>query len=169
MATQELKRVEPPATAGFLRRAYAAFAVTRFARVLSRLVSWKLDPVLLRVTGGRLASTLVFRSAVLETRGARSGRPRHNALIYFHDGDRVIIVASNAGGARNPSWYHNLRANPAVTFAGRPMHAVEVEDDAEKRRLEPLGDRTFPAFARYRAQAAVTGRAVPIIALMPRA
>lgn len=160
-------RVIPPASPGVVRRAYASFAVTRIARMLSRLVAWRLDPVLLRWTGGRLASTLVFRSAVLETRGARSDLTRRHAVIYFHDGHRVIVTASNAGAARHPSWYHNLRANPEVTFAGRPMRAAEVEDAAEKQRLEQLGDRTFPAFARYRAQATAAGRAVPIIELTP--
>ena len=31
---------------------------------------------------------------MLETRGARSGAPRRNAVIYFHDGDRVVVAAS---------------------------------------------------------------------------
>lgn len=164
---QRLKVVIPPASPGLARRAYSAFAVTRFARLLSRLVSWKLDPVLLRVTGGRLASTLLFRSAVLETRGARTGRARRNALIYFHDGDRVILTASNAGAAHHPAWYHNLRAHPEVTYGGLPMRAAVVDDPADTRRLQELGDRTFPAFATYRAQAATAGRSVPIIQLSP--
>jgi deazaflavin-dependent oxidoreductase (nitroreductase family) len=163
----QLKIVTPPTTPGLARRVYAAFATARIAKVLSRLVNWKLDPVLLRLTGGRIATTLMFRAAVLETRGARTGRVRRHAVIYFHVGDRVILTASNAGAARNPSWYHNLRTNPDVTFAGRRMRAGIVEDHDDQRRLQELGDRTFPAFATYRSQAADAGRAVPIIELTP--
>jgi hypothetical protein len=83
-------------------------------------VNWKLDPLLLRISNGRIATTLVFPTALLETRGAKSGLPRRNAIIYFHDGNRVTIVASNAGATRHPAWYHNLQAHPDVTFGGIP-------------------------------------------------
>jgi len=59
--------------------------------------------------------------ARLETTGAKSGARRQNAIIYFRDGDRVTIVASNAGSPRLPAWYHNLRAHPDVTFGGIAM------------------------------------------------
>jgi len=149
-------------------RAYAAFAASRVARFISRHVNWKLDPLLLRVTRGRVATTLVFPTALLETRGARSGARRRNAIIYFHDGDRVTIVASNAGDARHPAWYHNLRARPDVTFGGIPMRATVVEDEAERQRLWVLADRVFPAFASYRHDAAKFNRAIPIVQLTQR-
>jgi deazaflavin-dependent oxidoreductase (nitroreductase family) len=163
--TQKLRRVDATRQPGGFARAYAAFATSRPAKFVSRHVNWKLDPLLLRATGGRLASTLVFPAAVLETRGARSGVRRRNAVIYFHDGDRVTIVASNAGGPRHPAWYHNLRAHPDVSFGGIPMRATVVEGDAERERLWPLADRVFPAFADYRRDAAVVGRTVPIVQL----
>jgi deazaflavin-dependent oxidoreductase (nitroreductase family) len=144
---------------------YAAIAVTRAAKFISRHVNWKLDPFLLRVTHGRVASTLVFPSAVLETTGAKSGAVRRNAIIYFHDGERVTIVASNAGDRKHPAWFHNLCAHPDVTFAGIPMRATLVNDDAERERLWVLADRVFPAFARYRRDAAKLNRTIPIVQL----
>jgi len=149
-------------------RAYAAFAASRFARFVSRHINWKLDPILLRLTGGRLATTLVFPTAVLETRGAKSGARRRNAIIYFHDGDRVTIAASNAGDSRHPAWYHNLRAHPDVTFGGIPMRATVVDDDDERERLWVLADRVFPTFARYRQDAAKVDRTIPIVQLSQR-
>jgi deazaflavin-dependent oxidoreductase (nitroreductase family) len=151
-----------------LARAYAALAATRLSRFVSRHVSWKLDPLLLRATRGRITTTLVFPTAVLETTGAKSGARRRNAIIYFHDGDRVTIVASNAGSPRHPSWYHNLRANPDVVFGGIAMHAAVVDDEAERERLWHLADRVFPAFATYRRDAAKTNRKIPIVQLTPR-
>jgi deazaflavin-dependent oxidoreductase (nitroreductase family) len=161
----ELKVVTPPRRPSHLRRLFSALAATRWARRLSRHISWKLDPALLRVSKGRLSTTLMIRSAVLETRGARTGQSRRNAVIYFHDGERVIIVASNAGAPRHPSWFHNIRSNPQVTLGGVRMLATVVQGGHDERRLAELSDRVFPAFASYRRDAARHGRAVPIVEL----
>ncbi len=110
----------------------------------------------------------MFPTAVLETTGAKSGARRQNAVIYFHDGDRITMIASNAGSARHPSWYHNLRARRDVTFGGTPMRATVVEDAAERTRLWGLADRVFPAFANYRRAAATVNRTIPIVQLIPR-
>jgi deazaflavin-dependent oxidoreductase (nitroreductase family) len=164
----KLRYVDPTRPPGMFARAYAAFSTTRFATFISRHVNWKLDPLLLRATRGRLATTLVFPTAVLETHGARSGARRRNAIIYFHDGDRVTIAASNAGSSRHPAWYHNLRAYPEVTFGGMPMRAAVVDDEAERERLWVLADNVFPAFASYRRDAAKVNRTIPIVQLTQR-
>lgn len=161
----KLRYVDPTSPPGVFARGYAAFATTGFARFVSRHLNWKLDPLLLRLTRGRVATTLVFPTALLETRGARSGQQRRNAIIYFHDGDLVTIAASNAGDSRHPAWYHNLRAHPDVTFGGIPMRATLVDDDAERERLWVLADRVFPAFPRYRRDAATVNRTIPIVQL----
>ena len=160
-----LRRVDASRPPGAFARFYAALAATRVARIVSRWVSWKLDPILLRATGGRVATTLVFPTALLETVGAKSGARRQNAVIYFHDGERVTIVASNAGSPRHPSWYHNLRAHPDVVFGGIAMRATVVRDEAERARLWALADRVCPAFASYRRDAATVGRTIPIVQL----
>ena len=163
-----LRRIDATRPPGRLRRAYSWFGGTRAARFVSRHVSWKLDPLLLRVTGGRVSSTLMVPSAVLETRGARTGATRRHVVIYFHDGDRVIVVASNAGNPKDPAWFHNVRANPDVVIGGLPMTGRPVEDQAERDRLWRLADNVFPAFARFRAEAAGSGRTIPLVALVPR-
>jgi deazaflavin-dependent oxidoreductase (nitroreductase family) len=164
----KLRYVDPTRPPGAIVRAYAAFGASRFARFISRHINWKIDPLLLRATRGRFATTLVFPAAVLETRGARSGARRRKAIIYFHDGDRVTIAASNAGSSRHPAWYHNLRAHPDVTFGGIPMRATVVDDAAERERLWVLADRVFPAFASYRRDAAKVNRTIPIVQLTQR-
>jgi deazaflavin-dependent oxidoreductase (nitroreductase family) len=165
----KLRYVDPTRPSGVIARSYAEFAATRFARFISRHINWKIDPFLLRVTRGRFATTLVFPTAVLETRGAKSGARRRNAIIYFNDADRVTIAASNAGSSRHPAWYHNLRAHPDVTFGGIPMRAMVVNDEAERERLWVLADRVFPAFAIYRHDAAEVNRRIPIVQLTRRA
>jgi deazaflavin-dependent oxidoreductase (nitroreductase family) len=134
---------------------------------LAERIAWKLDPFLLSLTGGRFATTGPVASAVLETRGARSGRPRRTATLYFNDGASVIIVASKRGASTHPSWYHNMRAHPDVRFGGLRFRAAVVEDEDERRRLWQLADRVFPQFVEYRAWAAGTGRGIPIVRLVP--
>jgi deazaflavin-dependent oxidoreductase (nitroreductase family) len=144
------------------------FSNTRLGIWLSQSVAWKLDPVLMRLSGGRLRSTGPLASALLETRGARTGSPRRNATLYFHDGERVIIIASKRGLPEHPSWYHNLVAHPDVRFGGSPFHATVVEAEDERRRLWELADQVFPPFAAYRDSAARAGRTIPIVELRPR-
>jgi deazaflavin-dependent oxidoreductase (nitroreductase family) len=164
-----LRYVDATRQHGVIARVYAAFAATRFARFISRHVAWKIDPYLLRATRGRLATTLMFPTAVLETHGSKSGERRRNAVIYFNDANEIIIVASNAGNSRHPAWYHNLRAHPNVTFGGIPMRATVVDDETERERLWVLADHVFPAFARYRRDAAKVNRTIPIVQLIQRA
>jgi hypothetical protein len=109
-------------------RLYAALVGTRVMGWVSRLVAWKLDPFLLSLTRGRVRMGMGLPIALLETRGARSGQRRRNAVIYFHDRENVIIVASKLGLSAHPAWFHNLRANPDVLFGGQPFRALVVED-----------------------------------------
>jgi deazaflavin-dependent oxidoreductase (nitroreductase family) len=135
---------------------------------LSINAAWKVDPHLLMLTRGRLSTAWPVAAALLETRGARTGRPRRNATLYFHDGDRVTIIASLRGWPRNPAWYYNLRKDSDVVFGGLPFRAEIVEDDGERRRLWELADRVYPQYAEFRARAGRAGRVIPIIRLVRR-
>jgi deazaflavin-dependent oxidoreductase (nitroreductase family) len=168
MPTQ-LKHVDPNRPPGRFSRAYAAFSNTWLGRFLSIHVVWKLDPPLMRATGGRLGFDLMIPTALLETRGARSGKRRRNVVIYFHDGERVTIVASKLGLPEHPAWFHNLLANPDVTFGGVPMRATVVSDEAERQRLWMLADQVFGPYAAYRREAAQANRTIPIVQLTPMA
>lgn len=160
-----LKRVDPTRPTGAFARTYATLATTCFARYVSSRVGWKLDPILLRVSRGRLATTLVFPTALLETQGAKSGTRRLHAVIYFHDGETVTIAASNAGSSKHPAWYYNLRAHPDVVLGGIPMRAKVVHDEADRERLWAMADRVFPAYATYRREATAAHRTIPLIHL----
>ena len=168
MPTRELPYVDPRARRGLVYRAYARLVGTRAMGWISRQVGWKLDPWLLRLSGGRLGLGLVIPTALLETTGARTGMPRRNGVIYFHDGQRVTIVASKLGLPRHPAWFHNLRAHPEVKLGGRPFRAEVVDDERERARLWELADRVLPAYAAYRERAARAGRTIPIVQLVPR-
>jgi deazaflavin-dependent oxidoreductase (nitroreductase family) len=163
-----LKYVDPNRPRGLVSRAYAALANTRLGRFMSVHVVWKLDPYLMRATRGRLGMGFVMPTALLETRGAKSGALRRNAVIYFHDGDRVTIVASKLGLPSHPAWFHNLQTHPDVLLGGIQMRATVVRDDAERQRLWTLADRVFAPYAAYRREAAKANRTIPIVQLAAR-
>jgi deazaflavin-dependent oxidoreductase (nitroreductase family) len=163
-----LPYVDPRASRGPVYRAYVRFLGTRLAAWLSMKIVWKVDPHLMRLTRGRLGMGLMVPTALLETTGARSGKPRSNGVIYFNDGKRVTIVASKLGATEHPAWFHNARANSDVVLGGRSFRAEVVEDAEERTRLWGLADRVFPPYAIYRERAAQTGRTIPILQLVPR-
>jgi deazaflavin-dependent oxidoreductase (nitroreductase family) len=168
---RSLRYVDPRVQRGSIYRVYVGFASSRLATWLSKkaiwsAIVWKIDPVLLRITRGRLGTGLLLPTALLQTRGARTGLARRNAVIYFHDGDRVTIIASQAGRPGNPSWFYNARANPDVLLGGEPFRVEIVEDEVARARLWELADRVFPAFASYRQSAARSGRTIPILQLV---
>ena len=154
-----------PAPARAFSRASAAFANTRLGRFLSIHVLWKVDPWLMRADArpGRDGHRGPHRAARDPRREER--RAAAQRVIYFHDGDRVTIVASKLGLPQHPAWFHNLRAHPEVTFGGIPMRAKVVAGEAERERLWALADRVFAPYATYRREAAEAGREIPIVQL----
>jgi deazaflavin-dependent oxidoreductase (nitroreductase family) len=162
----KLRYVDPRARRGPIYRAVARFSVTRPAGWLAVHLAWKVDPFLLRLSRGRISLTAPLAAGLLETRGARTGLARRNATLYFHDGDRVTIIASLRGRPKHPDWYHNLRAHPDVVFAGLPFRAVVITDEDERRRLWELADMVYPAYPHFRQEAARAGRQIPIVQLV---
>ena len=123
-----LKYVDPSRRPGSFSRAYAAFSNTRLGRFISVNVVWKVDPYADAGNPGPRRDWLSSSPPPCSKPGARrAARLRRNVVIYFHDGDRVTIVASKLGHAKHPAWFHNLRAHPDVTFGGIPMRATVVE------------------------------------------
>jgi deazaflavin-dependent oxidoreductase (nitroreductase family) len=165
---RKLRYVDPHKRRGRLYRALSRFSASNAGGWLAVKVAWKLDPYLLKLTRGRFSTAWPLAAALLETRGARTGRLRRTATLYFHDGDRVTIVASLRGAPNNPAWYSNLREHPDVVFGDVPFRAAIVEDEAERRRLWDLADRVYPPYAQFRVRAARSGRVIPIVQLSRR-
>ena len=119
-----------------------------------------------RGSGGKLSGP--FEGApvlLLTTIGAKSGQARISPMMYLPEGDRIIVFASNAGKDSHPSWYHNLRANPAATVEvgteTYPVTATEITG-AEHDRLYAIQAGRYPGFATYQES---TERIIPVIEL----
>lgn len=144
--------------------AYEA-AVERFAA--SPAGAWTFRRIVApldRATGAGVSRALRVPVGVLETTGARTGRPRRTALLHHRDGDALVLVASNYGRAGDPAWLRNLRAHPHVRFDGRD-YAARVADPTERARRWP-GAIDF--FAGYAAYARRTSREIALVILTPR-
>jgi deazaflavin-dependent oxidoreductase (nitroreductase family) len=128
----------------------------------------RIDPALMKVSGGRLKSTLNAPTVLLTHRGARSGRERTTPLAYFTDGDNVVVIASRGGHRQHPSWYHNVRANPEVELwsggSGGSYRAREAEG-AERDRLWHAATSFYPGFVSYQARAGE--RRIPVVVCEP--
>ena len=116
------------------------------------------------------APGLGFNALVLTTIGRKSGLERQTPVGWFPGQDGSwLIVASAAGAARNPAWYHNLAAHPdqvwietvgrKVAVTAEQLHGAE-RDEAWRRVTADA-----PRFAGYQK---ATDRELPIIRLVPR-
>jgi len=128
----------------------------------------RIDPTLMRISGGRLKTTINAPTVVLSHRGARSGKPRETPLTYFNDGDDVILIASRGGHRKHPAWYHNVRSHPEVelwTRGGGGRYRAGVAEGAERERLWALATSFYPGFATYQKRAG--DRRIPVVVCEP--
>ncbi len=139
-------------------------------------IGWAVHKLLFRVSGGRLGIRAAgdgVGTLFLVTRGRRSGLERRNGLNYVTDGANLAVIASNAGDAADPQWWHNLQATPDAAVevpgsAGRatrqPVRARRASDP-EAVRIWPRFVAASPQFADYATRAT---RALPVVVLEPR-
>lgn len=129
-------------------------------------VSSRIDRPLMRLSRGRLATTWFFPLVLLTVPGRRSGTPRTVPLLYFTEGEEVILTASSFGRERQPAWYLNVKAHPEVelTQRGRSHRYVAREAAGEERdRLFALSKRLYEGYRLYEERA--TERTIPVLTL----
>ena len=105
---------------------------------------------------------------LLTTTGARSGQRRTTPMMYIREGERLLVIASNAGAPKHPDWYHNLVAHPHVTVeVGKETFdaTAVVTEGEERQRFWASTIEKYPFFADH--QAKVT-RQIPVVALERR-
>jgi deazaflavin-dependent oxidoreductase (nitroreductase family) len=133
-----------------------------FSRTIHRI-----DPLLLRLSGGRLSTAQGFPVLLLTTTGAKTGQRRTLPLLYVEHGDGVAIIASRFGNTKHPGWYHNLRANPRATVEIRGKareYEARLSTEAERAEIWAKAVAIYPGYERYKARA---GRTIPIMVLSP--
>ncbi|HEX8054939.1 MAG TPA: nitroreductase family deazaflavin-dependent oxidoreductase [Thermoleophilaceae bacterium] len=133
-------------------------------------VATPIDRRLIPATRGRLSSAPGKPVCVVETVGARSGQPRRIPLLYAHEGDDLILIASSTGAKKNPAWFHNIRKNPSVrVWAPRGRsgeYVARVAEGAERERLWNRANELYPGYETYDVRSG--SREIPVVALSPR-
>lgn len=101
----------------------------------------------------------------LTTSGRRTGQRREVTLYGWPDEDRVIVVGSWGGAARDPAWVGNLRADPRSRLnIGRDEWEATAREvsGAERDRLWALVCGAFPLYATYQRR---TNRLIPLFSI----
>lgn len=115
--------------------------------------------------GGEIEGMHRERLLLLTTKGAKTGTDHTTPMMFHPDGDRVLVMASNAGAPKAPDWYANLRANPSVTVErGEETYAAtaRVLTGDERARLWAEITAANPFFLDHEKKA---GREIPVVAL----
>jgi F420H(2)-dependent quinone reductase len=91
-------------------------SISRFTMALgARGLRWtgKLNTPLYRVSGGRIGGKVGKAPVLLlTTTGRKSGQKRTAPVVYLQDGERMVVINTNAGNAKVPAWSLNLAAQP---------------------------------------------------------
>jgi deazaflavin-dependent oxidoreductase (nitroreductase family) len=103
---------------------------------------------------------------LLTTTGRKTGMARTTPMMYVRDGDRLLVIASNAGAIADPQWYRNLLVDPAVTVelpgkAEFKARAVPLEGADYDRQWSMIKEK-YPFFAEHEQRA---GRRIPVVAV----
>jgi deazaflavin-dependent oxidoreductase (nitroreductase family) len=106
---------------------------------------------------------------LLTTLGARSGQRRHTVLGGFDQGNGAwLIIASAAGSARHPAWYHNLAKHPdeaTIEVGGYTTHVQAASLRGTER--DAAWQQVIARAPGYASYARKTDREIPIIRLTP--
>jgi deazaflavin-dependent oxidoreductase (nitroreductase family) len=119
-----------------------------------------------RANGGKLGGNFQnMNLLLLGTTGAKTGAKRTNPLAYLKDGARYVVIASFAGGPKDPPWFLNLKATPRVTVevgSERFEARAEVVAEPERSQLYAKMAAIAPVFTEYQRK---TTRTIPVVAL----
>ena len=131
---------------------------------------WAIHRIILRASKGRLGQRMgPGKQLLLITVGRKSGEPRPVALTYLEDGGRWVVVASNAGDDRHPTWWLNLSTEPRarVMVGGQtvPVVARELEEPERSLLYERFVDEIDKGYDEYSKR---TTRRIPVVALDPK-
>lgn len=124
-----------------------------------------------KASDGRIGHKMIgVPTLLLRTTGRKSGQTRTNALVYAKDGNDLLVVASNGGADKPPSWLFNLEAKPEVEVQiGREKQAATARalrpDDPDYDRLWKIVNDNNKD--RYNGYKKMTDRPIPVVVVTP--
>ncbi|HEY6729488.1 MAG TPA: nitroreductase family deazaflavin-dependent oxidoreductase [Solirubrobacterales bacterium] len=129
----------------------------------------KLNAPIYRLTRGRVGGKLGKAPILLlTTTGRKSGQPRTAPVLYLADGDRFVVINTNAGNEKTPAWSLNLRANPEAEVEVGPKRVkVRARLAAGEERAD-LWRRHSEQYAGWDYYESKLDREVGVFVLEPR-
>jgi F420H(2)-dependent quinone reductase len=129
----------------------------------------KLNVPIYRLSRGRIFGNIGTAPVLLLTStGRRSGQKRTAPVVFLADGDRYVVIGSNAGNERTPAWSYNLQANPDAEIELRGAHKLvraRVAECEERAELWHKVNEMYEGFDDYDAK---TSRNIAVFVLEPR-
>jgi deazaflavin-dependent oxidoreductase (nitroreductase family) len=165
---ESIKPVDPTKPPTGFQRMMHSIGMSSVGRWYGINIASRIDPPLLKLTGGRFATTGFFPLLLMTAPGRKSGESRTVTLVYFTQDDEVILTASSFGRAGHPAWYFNAVASGkvSVTQGGRTWRCrVRETEGAERDRLFELSKRLYDGYRLYEQRAGE--RVIPVLALRP--
>ncbi len=131
-------------------------------RTFLRIVTW-LNLVIYNASNGKWGSKLMGRDiCIITMTGAKSGKQRQIPLMYVPYKAGVLLVASQGGADKHPTWFYNLQANPVikVTVHGKQLNlTARLATPEEKPQVWPICVEHYPDYADYQHR---TSRDIPV-------
>lgn len=119
-------------------------------------------------SAGAEANTLMGKPIIVLTSvGARSGKLRKTPLMRVEHEGSYAVVASKGGAPENPTWYHNLLANPQVELQDGPVKRDYVAHEATGSERDLWWRRAVEAWPDYAGYQEKTDRLIPVLVLDP--
>ena len=136
----------------------------RIIKWMSRANTW-----IYQKTNGKIGGKFLQGApvALLTTTGRKTGEPRVSPLLFWREGNRIVLIASQGGAANNPMWYLNLKANPNVSVQIKDeVLMLKARDATEAERAEywPKMATMYSSFDDYQSW---TDRVIPVVICDP--
>lgn len=132
---------------------------------------WVRDQVDLYESSGGTEGTTLRDSGlpvvIVTSLGARSGKIRKTPLMRVEHDGRYLLVASQGGAPKHPTWYFNLKSHPVIELQDGPTKqemGVRELSGEEKATWWERAVQAFPSYADYQRR---TDREIPVFLAEP--
>jgi F420H(2)-dependent quinone reductase len=105
---------------------------------------------------------------LLTLRGAKTGKLRYTPVMRVEHNGSYAVVASKGGAPENPTWYHNIKANPEFPLQDGTVTKTYVAREVDGAERAEWWERAVAAFPNYAEYQKKTDRQIPVFVLDPK-